>query len=236
VLLLGTAAASKRRTTTPPVTGSFAWFDASDLASLTVSGGFVSQWRDKSGNARHLNQATGANQPGSGTRTINSRNALDFDGSNDAMATATLTLAQPLTVYCVAQTDAFFGVHIVGNNAGSPTVYINAASGNPEYGYYAGSLEVQNTAFTNVDANPHVWATVFNGASSAQWIDGVSTGATGNPGTNGWAGIAIWVGNNPALAAPWDGLIAELLFYSGAHSTANRQSTEAWLKARWGTP
>ena len=32
------------------------WLDASDAASITSSGGLVSQWSDKSGNGRHATQ------------------------------------------------------------------------------------------------------------------------------------------------------------------------------------
>lgn len=44
-----------------PTAGLVASFDA--RYGVTSSGGFVSQWSDISGNARHLLQATGANQP-----------------------------------------------------------------------------------------------------------------------------------------------------------------------------
>lgn len=45
----------------PPLANLAAAFDAS--INITSSGGFASQWSDLSGNARHLLQATGANQP-----------------------------------------------------------------------------------------------------------------------------------------------------------------------------
>ena len=39
------------------------WLDASDATSITSSSGLVSQWNDKSGNARHAVQATSSSQP-----------------------------------------------------------------------------------------------------------------------------------------------------------------------------
>jgi len=57
----------------------FAWFDASDTSSITSSGGNVSQWNDKSGNARHATQATGANQPVTASATMNGLNVLQFN-------------------------------------------------------------------------------------------------------------------------------------------------------------
>lgn len=55
------------------------WLDASDSATITESGGAVSQWNDKSGNVRHATQATGANQPT--LSTFNGRQCINFDNS-----------------------------------------------------------------------------------------------------------------------------------------------------------
>lgn len=65
-----------------------AWYDASDTSTITQSGGAVSQWNDKSGNGRHVTQATAARQPGTGAVTQNGLNVLTFDGG-DWMSAAT---------------------------------------------------------------------------------------------------------------------------------------------------
>jgi hypothetical protein len=39
------------------------WLDAADATAITESGNLVSEWRDKSGNARHIAQGTGSLQP-----------------------------------------------------------------------------------------------------------------------------------------------------------------------------
>jgi len=64
------------------LTGLSGWYDPSDSGTITESGGAVSQIDDKSGGANHLAQGTGANQPTTGTRTQNSLNVLDFDGTD----------------------------------------------------------------------------------------------------------------------------------------------------------
>jgi hypothetical protein len=58
-----------------------AWYDASDTATITHSGGAVSQINDKE-STHHLVQATGSAQPTTGTRTLNSLNVLDFTASH----------------------------------------------------------------------------------------------------------------------------------------------------------
>jgi hypothetical protein len=67
----------------PPVSGYKLWLDASDATTITSSGGSVSQWTDKSANGYTFTQATSSYQPTTGTRTIGSKNGLDFDGTSD---------------------------------------------------------------------------------------------------------------------------------------------------------
>ena len=80
--ILGIIASSKSGA---PVPGYKAWYDASDTGTITQVAGAVSQWNDKSANGYHLVQATATNKPTSGTRTKNSLNVIDFDGTNDFM-------------------------------------------------------------------------------------------------------------------------------------------------------
>jgi hypothetical protein len=61
------------------------WYDASDTTTITASLGAVSQWDDKSGNGRHLTQATGISQPTTGSVTRNNLNVISFDGINDVL-------------------------------------------------------------------------------------------------------------------------------------------------------
>ncbi|OBQ32885.1 MAG: hypothetical protein AN487_21545, partial [Anabaena sp. CRKS33] len=58
------------------------WLDAEDAASITLNGSTVSQWNDKSGNARNVSQATAANQPTLTTSGLNGKPVLTFDGAD----------------------------------------------------------------------------------------------------------------------------------------------------------
>lgn len=58
------------------------WLDADDPATIISSGGFVSEWIDKSGNGRNAVQATSANQPQTGIATRNGRNVISFTAAN----------------------------------------------------------------------------------------------------------------------------------------------------------
>ena len=72
-----------------------------DTTALTTfcsgTNGFVTTWYDQSGNARNATQTTAANQPqivSSGSViNLNSKPAMQFDGSNDGLNTPALTLS-----------------------------------------------------------------------------------------------------------------------------------------------
>lgn len=59
------------------------WLDASDTATITATGGQVSQWRDKSGNSRHVSQSTGTAQPQQVASVLNGNSVVQFDGADD---------------------------------------------------------------------------------------------------------------------------------------------------------
>ena len=68
--------------------GLTAWFDAADTSTIQQTGGFVSQWNDKSGNGFNATQATGTNQPKTGINTTNGKNVITFDGTDDSFMVA----------------------------------------------------------------------------------------------------------------------------------------------------
>lgn len=66
----------------PVKNGLLVWLDAADDSTFSYSSGTeVSQWRDKSGNNFHANQATVANQPSRNT-VVNSRKSVNFNSAN----------------------------------------------------------------------------------------------------------------------------------------------------------
>lgn len=63
------------------------WLDAADAATITESGGRVSQWNDKSGNSRHATQASGTAQPYTGVNTLNAKNVLTAQAAGQYLTT-----------------------------------------------------------------------------------------------------------------------------------------------------
>lgn len=66
----------------PKMIGGLAlWLDANDSSTITLNSTTVSEWRDKSGNARHAAQATAALQPTFTANAVNGKSALTLTGS-----------------------------------------------------------------------------------------------------------------------------------------------------------
>lgn len=78
------------------------WLDAADQATIIDSGGFVSQWNDKSEVGNNVTQFTGSSQPLTGVNTINGRNAIAFDGVNDFMRRGSFITSPNMTLFIVA--------------------------------------------------------------------------------------------------------------------------------------
>ena len=205
------------------------WLDAEDTSTITLNGATVSQWADKSGNGRNAVQATAANQPTTGTRTINSRNALDFDGADDRLTNTTLFVPQPHSVFGVVQDDISSGFRVWwtgDSNAARALIYNTSAN---ERVLWAGVSNVANGTATN---NPELWGAEFNGASSKLYINGTG-GAAGNSGPNSINGY--WVGaENSSPSNKWNGLIGEVIVVGSVLSTDNRQKLEGYLAWKWG--
>lgn len=202
-----------------------AWYNASDTASLTMETG-VRQWSDISGNGRHLDQTTLNNQPAVANSAINSRPAIDFDGSNDSLS-ATFTLSQPVRIFCVGnfratgtQTQLFDG-----NATNSMRLYV---SGVNQLALFAGAtLSATVASITGW----FVYECVFNGASSSLIIDG-TTLASGNAGSNVAGGLRLAVlgtGNSNFTNCQ----IAEVVLYSRAITAGEASSVRSYLGGKY---
>ena len=98
---------------------------------------------------------------------------------------------------------------------------------------YAGGTSL-NSARAN-DTSTHVVCAVFNGASSALYMDHYSTSeVSGNPGANA-STASIIIGNyNGGGANGLVGDMGRLSYFSGAHSTATRQAVMQYLASLYG--
>ncbi len=189
------------------------------------TGGLVRQWGDQSGNARHLTQATEANQP-----ALQSSGGILFDGSDDFLSLTGQTLNQPLTVYLLMKqvtwsaNDRFFS----GTGA---TVIISQTTSTPTISLNAGSAAAANNNLV-VDTYGVV-AAVFNGASSRIQVN-YTTETTGNAGANNATGYAI--GATTAGASASNIEVMGIGVFTTAHAQRKRDQVIGYFGQLGGVP
>ena len=154
-----------------------AWYDASDAATITESGGLVSAWADKSSNGLDLS-GSGATRPTTGAATLNSLNVLRFNGDwLDAASAADWkflhvdleeyaigavvkfgTVANPATAYVLLSTHTGAGLGD-STDAGCSLFYDDRTGKNDTMYHYVRSL-------TNVNVS---WATPNDNMPAQTW-------------------------------------------------------------------
>jgi hypothetical protein len=238
------------------------WLDATDTGSITSSGGGdVSQWSDKSVNGRNFTQSSGTAKPKTGTRTLNGKNVIDFDGTNDFLSCPSSTA---LFNYFHNSTGAtVFIVGIVDNTADNKMILSNTR-GSSAFATDVGfrlrmssaeqdNLIIQNAAGTNV-ASTSGNITLSSGSGfylTTKYDGGNATAANrlkislnggaflgNNTITNAVsttnAAMDLHLGIKANLIWPWNGAFGEIIMYSGILSAQDIADNQAYLAAKWG--
>lgn len=171
----------------------------SDLGVTKDGSDNVSAWADQSGNGRNVSEAT--NQPLWVDNVINGKPVIRFDGSNDTLASANWTLAQPSHWFCVFRllaTPAANAAVVYGDNDAT-TAQPNSMNitttptlrpqGNGVNGVASGTLSTSTTYLAEMFFNGTNCPMVLNntsyassGANLTATIDGVILGS--RTGTN----------------------------------------------------
>jgi hypothetical protein len=249
--LIGIIASSKASFSPLNLPNLKAWYDASDLSTIT-GGSAVSQWNDKSGNGFDLSQATSTKKPSSGTRTLNGLNTIDYDGTNDILTAATasnwtfLSDSSASTVFAVFILDdtnasAFLTTHTIGTTIGYSVFY------NAELVAF-----VSNTT-ADVVYNPTA-QTVSTGNAYAYWLTDPANATAANRSEIYYNGV-LKNKNNTATATAssstpfyalsvggrqgddaysMNGAMCEIIICSGLLSGTDITKTANYLTAKWG--
>ncbi len=214
-----------------------AWFDASDTTSIAHVSNGVSQWNDKSGNLNHATQGTANYRPITNTVTVNGKNALDFDGSEDHlnMAAALYSLtAGANTTFTVYKSDnagdATQRIWVGSNGTGRFQMQLLTTS----VGYLHSGTSTSGIVSKTVarDTNVHCVVGVRSGTSQSIYQDG-GTVATNTNATNSTLTSYTISGNNTS-GVRFDGKFCEKIIYSRALTTAELNQVGAYLAAKWG--
>ena len=230
-------------------------FDATSGGSaVTTDGTAVARWEDQSGSDYHVTQATLANRPVLKTGIRNSKNAIRFDGSNDALVSANIADNNLSAMTC------FVVSYIAGFGGGGFGRYFDRGGANGRLWFVdardvGGSPANCNTVIIGSSPGPGQ-QTALNSLSSSNWFlssirwDGgtsyianisqkinrvVSSRGVDNSFILTSVGNTTYViGNRTDLARAFNGDIAELIIYNQALTTEQIDSVESYLSAKWG--
>ena len=230
------------------------WLDADDASTITINGSTVSKWDDKSGNARHVSQATAANQPNYTASGLNGKQVITFDGTNDALINASAGLMRAVS----GATAVMVMSRAANLAAGSDALWIGTSVGNarlvmgvriglaaPGEGFTSGGRRLSTDTFQTVTgfaytSNPIIAAARHDYANTNLeiWQDGTAGASrvyqTAGVTDNNAGPLSVGAGNVAGTGAPFNGYIAEITLVHSALSTTDRQKLEGYLAHKWG--
>lgn len=223
------------------------WLDASDASTITLDGSNnVSQWNDKSGNGKHATQATTTKRPSYQTAVQNGLNACRYDGTDDCLQVASLTLSGQLTIVLACKTTTakpFFvehsadtnlnqGFYVNGNSPftiGSNRTATGLFSANAPLSWFGAAAGVAAIRFLGSVVSGSAYSVRKNGVSQATINTTIASSASITNTLN------IGARNNGAALAS-DGDYYEIMIYDRPLTDTEVGTLETYLKAKWGTP
>lgn len=230
------------------VAGLVAWYDAADTATITDAGsGAVSAWADKSSSGFNLSQGTAAARPTTGINTQNGRNVLTFDGGDVLSGLAAISTSNATAFVAgveaseVSNAGLFALYPSTGSDFQSDNAYVLTTSGTgnlfdgnaSQYNSAAafagaGVMTAAAYAFRKSGDNWSVWRNLTAGGSA------IASGPTSYGNSTGILIGGRFLSGAISGAARLNGRIFEVIAYSTALSTSDREDVTNYLTAKWG--
>jgi hypothetical protein len=220
---------------TPAAITTALWLDAADASSVTTVSGRVSQWNDKSGNARNASQSTSAQRPGYTASALNGLSVLEFDPNSSSY--------QELSFNRLTGIGHVFFVAKKNNANDSSFVLSDAAAGSDirgvNFGADAGSnFSVQQLSGSLSTATRNSWHIAeikTDGANASLGINGTrTTNADADLMTSSSIGRYGNVSPGFTIQYSFRGQVAEIVMSLLALNDASRQRMEGYLAHKWG--
>lgn len=221
------------------VAGLAGWYDFSDATTLytdagttlvSADGDLIHQANDKSGNGRHVIQATSGVRPAYKTAIQNGKSVSRYDGAR-RLRVASLTLNQPNTVFVVCKWNGAAGNNQIvtdGSVSNQNAFYVPA--GGTTLNMYGGLV---GAAATNITAAWRIFVAKFNTTASQAWVDGgaphLASFNVGSQNPN-----AITIGDDGSGGGFFIGDVGTVLWYNANVSLANINLIGDYLDGPWG--
>lgn len=213
------------------------WFDASSPTvysdagtTLATNTQTVQQWTDKSTSAKNLTQASAGLRPVYNTNVQNGLPIITFDGSDDVLQTAAMTLNQPEHIFIMFRQVSWTGNDRVWDGvSGLNAMTLYQRSATPQLGMYAGA-DAPNTTGLAVNTFGILDCLYSSSASTIRVNNGAKT--TGDASTNNAGGFSL--GADATLFQAGNIGVGEVLIYNVALSDANAAKVIRYLGTKWG--
>lgn len=244
-----TSAGSVVTFTTASVPNIGAWYDLADIttvwkdtartSAVTTNGDVIKGVTDKSGNAKHLSEAT--NGPAYTTGVQNSLAAARFDGVNDLLTSiAVLGITSPWTILCagVQRSAPAAGVEksMWEKSSSAHSLFSTNATVHATNALYRSNnagAAVQQAGYTVTSF--FINATTYTSAASIDIRkNGGASFGNFDPHDNGALSSVVKFGQNAHSGNFGDWDIGEFIICSSALSLANLDLVGGYLATRWG--
>lgn len=209
------------------------WLDASDSATISLSGSNVTTWNDKSGNVRHASSVVA---PTISAASLNSLDTITFN--NNEMNTPSFSNpsgADGVTVYMVAKNsvyDVSFPIPLIKGAVNSQWSYVWPSSSGLSIFRNIGGVEVSTT--TVIGTSWHIFGGLIANAGRSHRLDGTEEGTGGAATISFGSSSVMTIGRGPGGGNQVNGSIAEIAVFNKTLSLAERQQIEGYLAHKWG--
>ena len=225
------------------------WLDADDASTITLNGSNVSQWSDKSGNARHVLQAAASGQPTFVSNGLNGKPTITFDGAGDillnqnagSVGVTNISMFMVTRYVTGSGEDLAMGIGQTGQLGGIRAFYRNNGSTTQGFAGWGRDAPASSLS-TDIGGVHHIFEAVHpNSATVNLFRDGVA--GTGNPYTLSgggtvpvtFNGFSIGSLQGPSVVTYYSNIqTSEVIISYTALSTTDRQKLEGYLAWKWG--
>lgn len=226
--------------------------DASAEPSLTLAGTAVTRWSDQSGAGLHATAPAAANRPTWSASAFNGRPGVVFSAPHVLTLPAGTTVAQGTqahTVVAVFQPSALSPTSVASD---APILFFapgrnyaltigdntdpSAIAARRNTGSWSSAAPATLTA-----GQPYAYTSVFTpGQGTAGYLNGALVGRDPNTAAITTTTLGGTIGSHPTFASNpnrhFQGVLAELIVFDRALTSAQLAQLQATLTAKWGLP
>jgi hypothetical protein len=213
------------------------WLDGADTNSMVLSGSNVTQWNDKSGNARNTSAVVGT--PVLSNRSDSGKQGVYFNGSSHFTGAFAYS-SNTLSWFVVGTVDGgTYGRLLSFSDSNqldydSTTRLVALARDSTTNSVIIARLGNIGTGMSITVSTPFFVSSVIDGTSNAPFLNGTAATGAATSGNFGFSryGISSSAGTNSTERNT--GFIFETIVFSNALSTVQRQQVEGYLSRKWG--